>query len=160
MANDAIRWQTISNTDKRVGINIPATNSTVGNNALNVNGAISVTDPETTRSNLGVGSVLLDKNGFVSGSITLENGMKYSELIFLGRTSNTKINIDGTDKRINTGIVVPTANITTGRIIYEITDSRGEFIFTLHYSGDDVIATYVSSTDTTYGAIVRVYGVI
>ena len=123
-------------------------------------GGTGATSAEGARTNLGIGSTSLFSSTFTSSSspVTLTDGKKYSFLTFMGRTNGTQFTIDGSSKYINTALTIPVANLSTSNVLYEIADYYGAFVFALKTSGNDVIMTYVYTTDTSAARIVRVYG--
>lgn len=79
----------------------------------------------------------------------LDNGMAYKELVIMGRPGDS----------INATVVVPTANLTTSPVNYQIAGQNNYFAFSLFYTGNDVYMSFVSTSSTSAGRISRVYGI-
>ena len=115
-------------------------------------GGTGATDAATAMTNLGnLVKDLSPSSSFTSTSaaFTIEDGMNYSLLDFLGRAGDS----------YNVSLIVPVANISTSAVNYELVGSNGYFAFSLKRSGRDIIMTYVSQSGSSNSRVSKIFGI-
>lgn len=109
-------------------------------------GGTGATNATAARRNLGISATSLYNGVITTGSTTFSKNYKF--FIIIGQPSSYSSRCD---------LVIPSSQLTTSAVNYQIADESNFYSFKLYYSGSTVTLAYADRSSS--GQVLRVFGV-